>query len=114
VLDGEFFCMNAVSASDFERRNAPIHRPLEGWSAGDASANLVAQTAKVGFQWRRFERFRDQAICDFFIRIMISRESEKSKSRENQQKISCPSEFTNHSGALEINLPESESTARNP
>src|ERR1700679_1406013 len=105
--------MNAVSDSVFKGRNAPIDCSLEGGSAWNASTNLVAQAAKVGFQGRWFERFRNQTIGDFFIRSTISRGSEHCKNRETQEKISCPSEFTNHSGALEMNLRESERAAQN-
>src|SRR5580658_2922234 len=111
MLDGEFFGVNAVSASVLERRQAPIHCALKGRSAWNASTNLVAQAAKIAFERRRLERFRNQAIREFFIRIKIGGGSEHTKSREIQEKVFYPSEPMNHSEALETNLGESERAA---
>src|ERR1700677_2727760 len=100
MLDGEFFGVNAVSANVLERRQAPIHCALEGRSARNASTNLVAQAAKIGFERRRLERFRNQAIREFFIRIKIGGRSKHTKSRKIQEKVFYPSESMNHSESI--------------
>ena len=106
ILDAELFGVHAVGAGLLERRQAPIHGTLEGWSAGNASANLIAQAAKIRFQRRRLECFRNQTIGGFSIGIMIGGEREKNcQKKENEPQAP---ESASHSGELEMNLRESE------
>ncbi len=97
MRDGELFGVHAVGAGVFERRHAPIHRTLEGWSSGNTPTDFVAQSTKIRFQGGRLECFRNQTIRGFSIRMRIGGESKKKTKDEEKEMESQPPEFASHS-----------------
>ena len=81
----ESFGVHTVGPGGLEGLHSPRHGVLHGKRSRNAAADLIGQTLKIRFQWRRLKRRLNHSIGFARISRRVDREAEDAENARPEQ-----------------------------